>query len=168
MNKITERRLFIGCGIGVAAVVVISTCAAVAVFIGVKTGAWKSSPNEYVVQARTAMSNSNWQKALELTTKALEQDPDYVEALMLRCGVFSSEKKFSEAQADCDRAIELSPKNALAYMTRAGMRATMKDYAQAGKDYDQAIALNPKSAGHHANYSTSSCARSKDNSHCPA
>lgn len=91
-----------------------------------------------------ALITENLEKKRELYTKAIEVNPDFLDAYINRGLVNNELQDYENSLADYDRAIELDSKCALAYNNRGYTKYKMKDYKGALSDYNRAILLNPK------------------------
>ncbi|MGA2240667.1 MAG: hypothetical protein ABSH11_01320 [Verrucomicrobiota bacterium] len=84
--------------------------------------------------------------ALADGNKAIELDPNLVEAYVMRGTAKINLEDYNGAIADNDKAIELNPHYAGAYVNRACAKGNLKDYAGAMADANKAIELDPKCA----------------------
>jgi tetratricopeptide (TPR) repeat protein len=86
------------------------------------------------------------QDAIEAASRAIELDPKYAKAYLLRGAANDNLGDSRQAINYYDRAIELDPKYATAYSLRGAANNDLGDYRQAIEDYDRAIELDPKNA----------------------
>ena len=88
--------------------------------------------------------NPDYEQAISDYTRAIELNPDYIEAYNNR-GVAYSVHNHKKAISDYDRAIELNPDYIEAYNNRGNSyaRTSPPDYIKALLDYSQALELNP-------------------------
>ena len=94
-----------------------------------------------------AVSNfvdEQFDKSIELLTRALELDPAYKLAVVTRGTAFLKQGKLQQALADFDRAIELDPQHAGAYHKRGLVLEKLGKSEDAIREFDQAIELNPE------------------------
>lgn len=91
-----------------------------------------------------ALITENLEKKRKLYTKALEINPNYIDALINRGLVNNELKDYENSINDYDRAIELDSRCALAFNNRGYTKYKQKNYEAALKDYNKAILLNPK------------------------
>ncbi len=75
--------------------------------------------------------------------KAIELDPNFANAYILRAEFFAQEKQYDKAIADYNRAIELEPARAYPYRTRAAIYAVLGEKDRALADYSRVIELEP-------------------------
>jgi tetratricopeptide (TPR) repeat protein/V8-like Glu-specific endopeptidase len=86
-------------------------------------------------------------QALENFTKAIEINPRYTYAYLLRGLIYLQAQKYTLSLADFDQAIALNPKYAEAYNNRGYLkREALNDISGALTDYNQAIDINPNNA----------------------
>ncbi|MBR6127275.1 tetratricopeptide repeat protein [bacterium] len=91
-----------------------------------------------------ALVSDDMKEKRDLYTKAIAQNPDFMDAYLNRGLVHNELKDYENSIKDYDKAIELDPKCALAYNNRGYTKYKMQDYKGALKDYNKAILLNPK------------------------
>jgi len=78
-------------------------------------------------------------------TKAIELDPNYVEAYCLRGACYAEIGNFDQATEDLNKAVELEP--AKGYSAYGIIYQRKGDYEQAIKAYTKALEANPKNVG---------------------
>ena len=88
--------------------------------------------------------NSNYDKSIEILTKALEMDPERKLTLISRGSAYLRVERLDEAYADFNRAIELDPEYARAYHLRGLVEERREKHESALKDFDRAIELSPE------------------------
>lgn len=93
-------------------------------------------------------------QAIEAYSKVINLDPEYVEALLGRGGVYVDLGDFQRAIEDYDKAIAINPNNALAYAGRGFADLRLGDFQQAIKDCGRAISINPEDAAYYYNRGT--------------
>ena len=76
-------------------------------------------------------------------TKAIESNPDFVDAYIFRAGVFSEQEKYAEAVEDYSKVIELEPSNHLGYLNRGIANEHLKRFPESMADYTKAMKLSP-------------------------
>ncbi len=91
-----------------------------------------------------ALITENLEIKKELYTKAIEINPEYMDAYINRGLVNNELQKYEESIKDYDKAIELDSKCALAYNNRGYTKYKQQNYNGALEDYNRAILLNPK------------------------
>jgi tetratricopeptide (TPR) repeat protein len=103
----------------------------------------------YTNRARLHTSRSKLDLALSDVEAALQLNPQFVPALLLRGYLRQRSGSFDLARTDLDLAIELEPKNAIALLARGNLRSDQKAWAEALADFDQAILLRQDLAPAH-------------------
>ena len=83
------------------------------------------------------------QRAFNHYSKALEMEPDYIDARNARGGVYVSMGKFDDAIQDFSVVLKLDPDYFVAYLNRGTVYKTKGEYEQAIKDFSIAIKLRP-------------------------
>lgn len=91
-----------------------------------------------------ALITENLEQKEELYTKALEYNPEFLDAYINRGLVKNELQDYDGSLEDYDKALELDSKCALAYNNRGYTKYKKQDYEGALKDYNKAILLNPK------------------------
>ena len=95
----------------------------------------------YTNRARLNNGRSKPELALNDVEAALQLNPKFVSALLLRGYIRQRSGSFDLARADFELAIELEPANAAAFAARGGLRNDQKAWKDAIADFNQAIAL---------------------------
>ncbi len=91
-----------------------------------------------------ALVTENYQEKLELYTKAIDENPEYMDAYINRGLVKNEIQDYDGSINDYNKAIELDPKCALAYNNRGYTKFKQENFKGALDDYNKAILLNPK------------------------
>ena len=91
-----------------------------------------------------ALITNNVDEKRDLYSKAIEAQPDFLDAYINRGLVFNELGEFEKSIEDYNRAIELDSRCALAYNNRGYTKYKMQDYKGALSDYNKAILLNPR------------------------
>jgi len=95
----------------------------------------------YAGRARLQLSRSKWDLALNDAEAALQLNPRFVPALLVRGFLRHRSGSFDSARADLDLAIEIEPKNPFAFLSRGNLRNDQKAWADALADFNQALVL---------------------------
>lgn len=74
-------------------------------------------------------------------SKAIELNPKYIAAFMLRASCKERIKDYEDSILDATKAIELDSNNAFMYMLRGNTKSLMSNYEEAIEDYSKAIKL---------------------------
>lgn len=77
-------------------------------------------------------------------SKAIELDPNCLEAYFQRACIFSEQQKYTEAIEDFTKIIECEPKNHLAYLNRGIANEQLKKFQESMVDYTKAMNLSSK------------------------
>ena len=83
------------------------------------------------------------EKAFQHYCRALEIEPDYVDALNARGAVHSMMRRVDHALRDYSKVIKLRPDYFVAYLNRGGVHIRDGRYQQALKDFGKSIELKP-------------------------
>ena len=75
-------------------------------------------------------------------TKAIELDPDLVEAYNNRAGAYLEKGQHDQAIADCNKVVELDPDLTMAYLMRGIAYTEQGKMAEAISDLELCIALS--------------------------
>lgn len=98
----------------------------------------------YIGRARLSLAATDTAAALKDLARALELNPQNVNARLIRADIaLNSTKDYQAALADMDQAIRLQPNEAGFYVNRAYVRYRLDDYRGAMDDFDRAIDLDP-------------------------
>lgn len=100
----------------------------------------------YLDKAREADQQNHIEKGLKLCSKAIELDPDYVEAYRYRGYLREKTKRYKDARLDFDKAIELAPNDYDLYFRRGAVLMDLEDYHPSLTDLSKSIELNPQFA----------------------
>lgn len=113
--------------------------------VSAKTAAEKAEISRLFTEA-LAEHDKNPQKAMDLYTKILEIDSNYVKAYNNRGGIRKKIVDIEGAMADYNKAIDLKPNNASAYNNRADLKFHIGKMDEALDDFNKAIELSPENA----------------------
>ena len=106
-----------------------------------------SEAAKFAQEARQAVADKDWTKAIEMYRKAADLDRKFATNLGIayqqRGFAAMSEQRFQEAIADFSEAIRITPRDARVYEQRAAVEMKVNDYDKALADYSEAIKLNP-------------------------
>ncbi|NEO32548.1 MAG: DnaJ domain-containing protein [Symploca sp. SIO3C6] len=106
----------------------------------------KTSPQKFYAQGIAKALEKNYQSAVKDYTKAIELNPDFLEAYIERG---ASRYKLGDARGalqDCNQALEIDPNSTQAYYYLGRARYRLGYTASAIKAYTQAIKLKPDHA----------------------
>lgn len=102
--------------------------------------------------ARTHFNSGRAEKAIEFADKALEADPTYLYAHVIKAAVLRGIGKPEETIVICDDVIAHEPTFALAYSIRGSALQTLGRMAEAEAAFEQARRLEPGNALVHYNF----------------
>jgi tetratricopeptide (TPR) repeat protein len=102
------------------------------------------SASVYADRARSYVSLNKYDLALADMKECLRLNPNDLDALEYRAGLFEKAQKWAEAELDYSAYLERNPGNFLVYQKRAEVRMTLKKYAEAVADLDKVIEFKPK------------------------
>lgn len=91
----------------------------------------------------SALSESDFQKSMELFNKAIELNPAYSDAYLGKGNKKATfyHSDYQGAIEDFSMAIDIDPNNVRAYYARANAKKVLGDYKDALHDYDKAIEI---------------------------
>ena len=104
----------------------------------------KKSAKELFNEAVSAFVDEQFDKSIEILTRALELEPADNLAVITRGTAFLKQEKYQEALADFDRAIELDPQHAGTFHKRGLVLEKLGNYEDAIREFDHAIERNPE------------------------
>ena len=109
------------------------------------------SATEWLERGLELFRSGNETEAEKAFGKAIELNPQYADAYILRGSAYVDLGDYQKAIEDLNKAIELNPKDAGAHYLRGIVYGRFANYRQAIKDYNKAIELNPKHASAYIN-----------------
>lgn len=92
--------------------------------------------------ASECMKKDDYKQAIDLFTRAIKMDPQFVDAYLGRGYARSSQGEMAQALADMNEAIRIDPGSALAYHSRGSLYGEKKEYDRALADFAQALKLD--------------------------
>jgi tetratricopeptide (TPR) repeat protein len=99
--------------------------------------------NEWFSQGMQYFQKKEYDKALAAYSRAIELQPDLVQAYANRGAVYNRLGKYDRAIADFDKAVALDKDNSSVYENRGLAYFNAGQYEKAIKDYTSAITLKP-------------------------
>lgn len=109
---------------------------------------------------------SDWDKVIQLTTEAMELDPEHPWPYSMRGAAYSAKGKYDKALLDLDKAIELSPDFFPAFTNRGLAYMRMGDFEKSEKDLRMALKLNSADITSQVRLSEVLSAQGKDEEAC--
>lgn len=107
------------------------------------------SAQELVLEAIQAFERKRTKEAVELLSKAIEQDPKNVKAYRVRAQVQEATGKFREAAADFTKVLELDPKEVETYHQRGCVEFKAGKIKESVADFDKYLELKPDRKASH-------------------
>ncbi len=108
--------------------------------IAAKKAAKKAKASQLFTEA---VNEKDPSRAIELFDKAININPNFLEAFGNRGNLKTKTGDHTGALADYGKVIELNPDDAKAYLNRGYLKNQMGDQGGAQSDYDMAISLKP-------------------------
>ncbi|MEZ4721828.1 MAG: tetratricopeptide repeat protein [Flavobacteriales bacterium] len=105
-------------------------------------GIFAQDAAELVSQGQKQLEMGQNDEALNLYNKAIQTDPEYLDAYLKRAFVYSIQEKHQLAIQDYDKIIELNPKNSYMYVSRGSAYNKLKQYQKAIEDFNKAIEID--------------------------
>lgn len=106
----------------------------------------REEAKQYFARGDECYDKKDYENAIAEYTRAIEKDPDYVEAYNHRGNAYIEKRDYDKAIEEYTRALEIKPDFETAYINRALAYAGKKDYERAIADCTKAIELNPNDA----------------------
>ena len=97
---------------------------------------------DYNEKGNVFIDHYEYEKAIECFDKAIELDPNFIDAYSSRGNVYNYLKQYDKAIADFDRTIILNPDYAEVYYSRGRAYSGLGQYESAIEDYNKAIELD--------------------------
>lgn len=108
----------------------------------------KGSPLEWFNKGMALKNNSVYEEAINMFTKAIELDKNYVDAYLQRGHAYwvSDAARYRDSMADFDKAVSIAPTNGEAYYQRGLLNAFLLNNEDARTDMEAAAGLGHKGA----------------------
>ena len=103
----------------------------------------KPAPDSYSGIGYCKNQQEDYYGAIKVLTKAIELDPQYIDAYINRGNSKNALKDHYGAISDFTKAIEIDPKDDDAYYNRGNAKSDLKDYYGSISDYTKAIEIDP-------------------------
>ncbi len=100
------------------------------------------SPKDLTQRAIDFYEKRDYMEAIVYLNKAIEMDPKYAQAYLVRANIKSEFEDFHGAMKDYNQALEYNPKMAEAYFERGNAKMKLQDYYGAIADFSSTITLN--------------------------
>jgi tetratricopeptide (TPR) repeat protein len=106
-----------------------------------------NKPTDAFQQGIEASNRAEYDRAIELFSKVIQQNAKDAAAYTWRGMAYSATGQGEKALADLSAVVRLSPNEASSYYNRALLHEKARTYPAALADYEQAVRLDPKAAG---------------------
>ncbi len=100
------------------------------------------TPKELTQRAIDFYERRDYMEAIVYLNKAIEIDPKYAQAYLVRGNIKSEFEDFHGAMKDYNHALDFNPKMADAYFERGNAKMKLQDYYGAIADFSSTITLN--------------------------
>jgi tetratricopeptide (TPR) repeat protein len=114
-----------------------------------KNWLWNKTAEQYYLEGTTQVLKGDYEKAIKLLSKAIEAEPEHLDAHLHRGNIYIDIGDNDHALADLDFVIQKSPDNALAFYNRSIANMGLEKNDQALLDMDRAILLAPDEPGYY-------------------
>lgn len=111
-----------------------------------------ASSTEYLQQAAEAQRQGNIERAVELTRRAADADPDLAQAFLNLLILYGSAGKYPEAEQAYRKAVKLAPSRADLHYNYGVMAFRQGRREEAKLAFEMALTSNPDYAAAHNNY----------------
>lgn len=101
---------------------------------------------DYYEQGEFALRVENWDKAIALLTKSIQDNPGFAMAYQHRAIAYSKKGQYDKSIQDLKKVVELNPNLPDAWGIMGLVYEIMKDYPSAVHAYKEAIAREKKPA----------------------
>ena len=121
----------------------------ITVFSTVGIANWKAMAEDYLdyyEQGEFALRVEKWDRAIELFTLSLRDNPKFFVAYHYRAIAYSKKGEYDRSIEDLKKAVELNPDYPDAYGLMGLVYEVKKDYASALKVYKEALAREKRPA----------------------
>lgn len=100
------------------------------------------TPKDLTLRAIEFYEKRDYLEAIVYLNRALELDPKFAQAYLIRANIKSEFDDFHGAMRDYNQAIELNPKMAEAFFERGKVKMKLQDYYGAIADFSSTVAIN--------------------------
>jgi len=118
----------------------------VAILVAAARPAYSDKASRHYNQALAEVQRGNCRRAVQEASKAIQLNPNYTDAYLLRARAEDCTGAREDALKDIAKAISISPREAKPYLLRGTIEASGHDLNAAVEDANRAIQLEPKNA----------------------
>jgi len=141
-NKRRRQMLLLGVGLGAFVVLAAALAIAAAVLVPIIT----FDPEGTFTEAQQAAAAGDFQEAVALYSRVIDDDPRNIEAYLARAEVYVRMEEFDNALADFNQVLRIDENNINAYNNRGNHYARQGDFLLALDDYNTALDLAPENS----------------------
>jgi lipoprotein NlpI len=105
--------------------------------------------DDLIVEARAALARGDAERALSLSTSAVESSPDNPLGYALRAAAHDARREFESSVADYSRLLSLAPDTVAALHRRAEAQFRLGRFKESVADFDKEVSLDPAREAHH-------------------
>ena len=105
---------------------------------------YSQTESDNMMEGLIKMQKNDFEGAILEFTKAIEINPQFINAYLYRGGAKGELNDYRGAIADFTKAIVINPKSDDAYYLRGLAKSKFKHYKEAILDFSKAILINPK------------------------
>ncbi len=98
----------------------------------------------YFAQGTRRLHQGKFEAAIAKFTKAIQKQPENVDAYLGRSHAYIRMNELDKALADCDTVIRLQPTNHFAFLNRGAIYGLKEDYPRSLADTTQCLELQPE------------------------
>ena len=109
----------------------------------------KRSFDELITEARGALAGGDAERALSLSTSAVESSPDNPLGYALRAAAHDARREFESSVADYSNLLSLAPDNVAALHRRGEANFRLGRFKESVADFDKEVSLDPSREPHH-------------------
>lgn len=127
---------------GMRKTALLSVVATILLTVGMLSGGTACAEDylDYYEQGEFALRVQKWDRAVELFTKSIKDNPSFFVAYHNRAIAYSKKGEYDKSIEDLEKAVQLNPDYPDAYGLMGLLYEIKKDYAKALKVYKEALA----------------------------
>jgi tetratricopeptide (TPR) repeat protein len=101
---------------------------------------------DFYAQGEFALRVEKWDRAIDLFTKSIADNPNFFFAYHNRAIAYSKKGEYNKSLQDLQKAVQLNPNYSEAYVLMGLIYEIKKDYVSAVKVYKEALAREKRAA----------------------